>query len=447
MEYGSIQILVRGFRGNHLFGRTRRSLTNPLISSRKGVIALMGSGELTATMVEVHKELLARLPAPARAIFLDTPAGFQLNVDQISERAIEYFRLHVRQPMALVSFKGKGTSPPYEAEQAYQNLRQADFVLIGPGSPTYAVRQWRQTPIPEILTRRLEGGGCLVAASAAALTVGRFTLPVYEIYKVGEEPHWAEGMDLLRHFGFNLVVIPHWNNAEGGTHDTRFCYMGEPRFRLLESQLPGDVRVLGLDEHTACLLDLEREEGVVRGIGRIALRHRGDEVIFEKGERFSLEILRGGKVGADRKLSAPRQTPSVPAAESEELSFWDSIHALEASFRHGLERHDPREATSALLDLDRIIWKAQQGLENPEFISQAREILRELIVLLGVKLGATPKDKAGCLAPLVEELLQLRERFRRSRQWQEADAIRESLQRAEIVVEDTRDGSRWRLLT
>ncbi|HVO84969.1 MAG TPA: hypothetical protein VMU60_11145 [Syntrophobacteria bacterium] len=422
-------------------------MNNPLISSGKGVIALMGSGELAATMVEVHKELLARLPAPAKAIFLDTPAGFQLNVDQISARAIEYFHLHVRQPMTLVSFKGKGASPPYETEQAYQRLRQADFVLIGPGSPTYAVRQWRQTPIPEILMRRLEGGGCLVAASAAALTVGRFTLPVYEIYKVGEEPHWAEGMDLLRLFGFNLVVVPHWNNAEGGTHDTRFCYMGEPRFRLLESQLPADVRVLGLDEHTACLLDLEREEGVVRGIGRIALRHGGDEVIFEKGERFSFEILRGGKVETGRKRSAPGQAPSLPVADSKEPSFWDSIHALEASFQHGLERHDPREATSALLDLDRIIWGAQQGLENPEFISQAREILRELIVVLGAELSATPKDKAGCLAPLVGELLRLRERFRQGRQWQEADAIRESLQRAEIVVEDTKDGSRWRLLT
>jgi peptidase E len=421
-------------------------MNNPLISSRKGVIALMGSGELTATMVEVHKELLARLPRPARAVFLDTPAGFQLNVDQISERAIEYFRFHIHQPMALASFKGKGPSAPYEAEQAYQSLREADFVLIGPGSPTYAVRQWRQTPIPEILTRRIEGGGCLVAASAAALTVGRFTLPVYEIYKVGEEPHWAEGMDLFGHFRFNLVVIPHWNNAEGGTHDTRFCYMGEPRFRTLESQLPGDVRVLGLDEHTACLLDLERGEGAVRGLGRIVLRHRGDEVVFKKGESFSLEVLRGGEGGVGRKLAAPERTPSVPVVESETMSFWDSVHAVEASFRDGLERHDPKEATSALLDLDRIIWKARQDLENPEFISQAREILRELIVSLGVKLGSTPRDKAEGLAPLVEELLRLRERFRQGRQWLEADAIRESLHRVRIAVEDTPDGSRWRLL-
>jgi hypothetical protein len=417
----------------------------PLICSRRGVIALIGSGELTATMVEVHKELLARFPRPVRAVFLDTPAGFQLNVDQISERATEYFRLHVRQPMALASFKGKGMSAPYEVEQAYETLRQADFVLIGPGSPTYAVRQWRQAPIPDILTRRIEWGGCLVAASAAALTVGRLTLPVYEIYKVGEEPHWEEGMNLLGRFGFNVVVIPHWNNAEGGTHDTRFCYMGESRFRILEAQLPEDVIVLGLDEHTACLLDLEKDEGVVRGIGRIALRHRGDEATFEKGDRFSLEVLRGGKFGADRKLSAPQRTPSLSVAETKDLAFWDRIHALEVSFRHGLERHDPKAATSALLDLDRIIWKAQQDLEHPEFISQAREILRDLVVSLGVKLGGTPGDKADCLAPLVDELLRLRERLRQSKQWREADAIRESLERVEIVVEDTREGSRWRL--
>ena len=47
---------------------------------------------------------------------------------------------------------------------------EADFVLIGPGSPTYAVRQWKQTPIPEILIKNVMEGGCLVAASAAALT-------------------------------------------------------------------------------------------------------------------------------------------------------------------------------------------------------------------------------------------------------------------------------------
>jgi len=72
-------------------------------------------------------------------------------------------------------------------------------------------------------------------------------------------------------------------------------------------------------------------------------------------------------------------------------------------------------------------------------------VLRDLIVLLGMRLEASPKDRADCLAPLVEDLLKLREKFRQNEQWQEADAIRSSLERADILVEDSEDASRWRL--
>ncbi len=415
------------------------------MSSKKGIIALMGSGELTATMVEVHKELLAGLADPPRAVFLDTPAGFQLNVDQLSQRAVEYFRIHVQQPMSVASFKSRETITPYEAEQALHTLRKAGLVLIGPGSPTYAVHQWRQTSIPEILTKRIEGGGCLVAASAAALTVGRFTLPVYEIYKVGEDLHWVEGMNILGHFGFNLVVIPHWNNAEGGTHDTRFCYMGETRFRKLESLLPDDVSVFGLDEHTACLMDLEKQEAVIKGIGRVTLRRPGGERVFQKGDRFSLDVLRGGDFGKEWKPTTPESTDSTGVPEPKEESFWKRVHEIEAAFHNGIDKHEPKETANALLELDRTIWKAQQDLENQEFISQARDILRELIVLLGVRFESSPRNRADCVAPLVEELLELRKQFRRNRQWTEADAVRDTLERANIIVEDTKDGPRWRL--
>jgi peptidase E len=415
------------------------------MASHTGIIALMGSGELTATMVEVHKQLLGGLPAPVRAVFLDTPAGFQLNVNQLSRRVVEYFSSHVQHPMSIASYKSCETTTPFEAEQAFRTLREADFVLIGPGSPTYALRQWQKTPIPEILMKRIETGAVLVAASAAALTVGRFTLPVYEIYKVGNELHWAEGMNILGHFGFNLVVIPHWNNAEGGTHDTRFCYMGESRFRELESLLPKDVSIFGLDEHTACLIDLEKNEALIKGIGRVTLRSRGDEMTFKRGDRIPLDVLRRGQIAKQWKVDTVEPPHPAAAPDREEESFWDRVHAAEETFRAGLENDDPRETTNALLELDRTIWTAQQDLENEEFISQAREILRELIVLIGTRLELSPKDRTDCLAPLVQELVRLREKFRRKKQWKEADAIRDSLKRAEIVLEDTEDGSKWRV--
>ena len=413
--------------------------------SGKGMIVLMGSGELTATMVEVHKELLGRTAAAPKAVFLDTPAGFQLNVDQISQKAQDYFKAHVGHSLAVASFKSHETIAPYETEQAYQSLRAADFILIGPGSPTYAVRQWQQSSIPEILVKRIRQGGCLVAASAAALTVGSFTLPVYEIYKVGRELHWMDGMDVLKHFGLDLVVVPHWNNAEGGNHDTRFCFMGQPRFKQLVSLLPQDVSILGLDEHTACILDFENDEAVIKGIGTVTLQRAGAEMVFETRERFSLEVLRGGDGGKQWKKTAPQPKESETDAVTEDGAFWNQIHQLEADFHAGLETYEARKSTNALLELDRLISQAQQDLENEEFTTQARDTLRELIAILGTRLGAAPRSEAECLAPVVQQLLDVREKFRKQRLFDAADAIRDSLQSANIIIEDTEDGSRWRL--
>ena len=123
-----------------------------------------------------------------------------------------------------------------------------------------------------------------------------------------------------------------------------------------------------------------------------------------------------------------------------EDAFWDKVHAIEKAFQDGLEKNVPEDATSALLDLDGTIWTAQQELENAEFISQARDILRDMLALLGTSFSSSPKSEAECLAPIVEQLLDLREFFRQQKKWQEADAIRECLAQANIVIEDTKGG-------
>ena len=415
--------------------------------SGKGMIVLMGSGELTATMVEVHKELLRHLAVAPRAVFLDTPAGFQLNVDQISEKAQDYFRSHIQQALKIASFKSNGTISPFDAEQAYQTLREADYVLIGPGSPTYAVRQWIPSSIPKILTGLVRDGGCLVAASAAALTVGRFTLPVYEIYKVGQELHWVAGMDLLKDFSFNLVVVPHWNNAEGGNHDTRFCFMGKPRFEQLTASLPQDVAILGLDEHTACILDFESDQAIIKGIGQVTLQRAGQQAVFKSGRRFSLDILRGADAGQHLEQLPPTPKDAGPTDTASDDDFWDQIHQLENEFNSGIDAHDAQKATNALLELDRIIWQAQQNIENEESIIQARDTLRERIAILGTRLATLPRSQMDCLTPVVEQLLTVRETFRQRKQFEEADTIRDCLQRVNIVIEDGKEGSRWRLLS
>lgn len=410
-----------------------------------GKIVLMGSGELTATMVEVHKALLAGLAPPQRAVFMDTPAGFQLNVAKIAETAVRYFKERVQHPLTVASFKSASETPPYEAETAFHTLRQADYVLIGPGSPTYAVRQIENSPVPGILQQRIQAGACLVAASAAALTVGSHTLPVYEIYKVGADLHWVNGLNLLAGFGYDLVVVPHWNNAEGGTHDTRRCFMGEDRFQKLAAQLPEKTIVLGLDEHTACEIDLNARQVTVKGIGRVIVMQGDRQQVFAKGDVFPDRALLGEALTAVRKTSPPQSRVDPPAGDAHRSTFWHTIHDIEKRFKRAISSRNTAEITSALLELDRAIWQGGQDLENSENISEAREILRDLIVVVGGALQETAIDKRALMAPLVNDLLALRDQFRQRKQFSEADALRNALARAGIRIEDTPHGVAWRL--
>jgi len=405
----------------------------------------MGSGELTSTMVDVHKQMLSRQGGSPEAVFLDTPAGFQLNADEISRKAVQYFHHHVQHPLSIASFKSADTATEFEIETAYRKLKNADFFLIGPGSPTYTVSHLQQSNIPDIIVKRLESGACLTAASAAALTVGSHTLPVYEIYKVGQPLHWIDGLDLLSHFGLNLVVIPHWNNAEGGTHDTRFCYMGASRFEKLEALLPHDTFIVGLDEHTACIMDFETQTAEIRGLGNIVIRQSGRELSFGKGETVPLQLFQEGLSKAPGGMNSRNTIETTEAVDIEDNDFWKGIHLLETAFREGLDARDAKKMIKSLLDLDSTLWKAQGNLESEENITQAREVLRDLIVLLGVEMAARPDSAQSVIEPLVSRLLELRADYRTEKRWPDADKIRKILDQANVIVEDTKDGQTWQM--
>jgi len=220
--------------------------------------------------------------------------------------------------------------------------------------------------------------------------------------------------------------------------------MGESRFGELVSLLPRDVPVLGLDEHTACILDMDTGCGSVRGVGRVVFRSKDREATFQRGDSFPLDILRG-ETGADVPHPALWKpgTEKGPGTAGED-DFWSIIHRIEESFREGMERLDPEKSINALLQLDQTVWKARQDLESEESVSQAREILRECLVLVGTILTPDPGQQRGLLSPLVDDLLSLRDTFRDCRQWREADAIRDILTRAGIIVEDTAKGYRWK---
>jgi len=421
----------------------------------KGTVALIGSGELSGTMVETHKRLLSNLKPQELVLFLDTPAGFQENADLLAKRAVDYFKRQVLQRMEVASYKSAEAAKSDQTKILFQQLSKAGYLLIGPGSPTYIVRQLKDSPITTLIGTMVNRGGSLVAASAAALSVGAFTLPVYEIYKVGEPVHWVEGLNILGNLGLNLVVIPHWNNAEGGNHDTRFCYMGENRFQVLEAMLPSGTTILGIDEHTACILDFATEKATIDGLGQVTIRNRGREKKYVRGDSIPFELIKAdftaflsdGAVTEAKGGSKNNKSQTLVKKEEGKTKpdFWDKMHDLEGTFHQALEEKNIAVMIQQILEADRLLWQAQLDLENPEFISQGRELFREMIVLSGIGLDQTISMIPTLFSKLVNELIKQRDIFRHEKRWTEADQIRQYLHKSGIVLEDTEEGPKWYL--
>ena len=136
------------------------------------------------------------------AVLLDTPYGFQANARDISARAVSYFRESVRRQVEVASLSsGPGgrcrcprgrPGPRFRGAVGVFRSREPDLSPCANGARPF---------VPRLLAEKVLYGGCIVFSSAAALTLGRWTVPVYEIYKVGADPVWAEGLDLLTPLG------------------------------------------------------------------------------------------------------------------------------------------------------------------------------------------------------------------------------------------------------
>lgn len=260
-----------------------------------GLIVLFGSGETSPSGRRIFDWLFRRLPQPPRVSILETPAGFEPNSDRVAGRIAEFLqhRLQNYNPqLDVVPARQRGTPFSPDEPAVVAPLYESDAIFLGPGSPTYAVRQLRDSLAWQILRARHHLGTSLAMASAATIASSRYALPVYEIYKVGEDLGWREGLDLLGAYGLSLVIIPHWNNNDGGDElDTSRCYMGQARFQRLLDMLPPGLTILGIDERTALAVDPAARACHVLGRGNVTLTRDRDQAAFSGKSAFDIREL------------------------------------------------------------------------------------------------------------------------------------------------------------
>jgi len=407
------------------------------------MLVIMGSGETAPTMVPTHRLISRMLPNPARATLLDTPYGFQENAPELASKAVEYFNTSINMKLDAAGLTQLIDADALAVERGLQLVADAHYVFAGPGSPTYALRQWHGSALAGLLVKKLRDGGVVTFASAAALTLGRFTLPVYEIYKAGANPYWLEGLNILGEIGINAVVIPHYNNAEGGHHDTRFCYMGERRLSVMETELPDDVFVLGVDEHTGLMLDLDANTATVVGKGVISLRLRGATTEIASGEVFSIDRLRNPWSDAATSVAAVVEPIASAVVETADSNLRQATDRLNIAFQTAIDNADADAAARAALELDDAIAGWSIDTLQSSDADYARSVLRSMVTRLAGAATAGLRDPREVVGPFVQILLDLRAQVRSDKRFDLSDMIRDRFAEINVEVRDTPQGVEW----
>lgn len=297
-----------------------------------GKIALFGSGETAPAGRRVHEALFRELGAPIRVAILETPAGFQPNSAWVASRLAEFIEQSLQNfhpQVAVIPARRRDGPHSTDDRELNEPLLMANYIFAGPGSPSYTVHHLAGTWAWHVTVARHRRGAALALASAAAIAAGAHALPVYEIYKVGTDLHWLPGLDLFRPYGLELAIVTHWNNQDGGeTLDTCCGFVGQERMAHLEAMLPPTATLLGVDEHTAVVLDLARQTAHVMGQSGVTIRRFGEKHVFVSGQTFDLNVL--GKIKTpklDKGLPAD-VVEAVQSAEQSSASLPPDVAAL-----------------------------------------------------------------------------------------------------------------------
>lgn len=336
-----------------------------------GHVAFLGSGETSLAGGRIFETLARLIPDPLRIAILETPAGFELNASLVAGRVADFLstRLQNYKPVInLIPARKKGTAFSPDNLEILKPLLQANMIFMGPGSPSYLARQLQGTLAWDIVRARHRQGATLIFSSAATISIGQWVLPVYEIYKVGEDVHVKDGLGFFSDFGMHISFIPHWNNAEGGVDlDTSRCFVGMERFKQWCDLLPPENTTLGLDEHTGIIMDLEAGTCEVSGVSSVSIVRECDPEIYPSGSKFELKEIGDFKHPETLERSIPAEV-------------WQMMQDAQT-----VEDDKPSEEVLALLE------QRKQARLNKDFAASDR--LRDEIAAFGWKVKDTKEGQ------------------------------------------------------
>lgn len=162
---------------------------------------------------------------------------------------------------------------------------------------------------------------------------------------------------------------------------------------------------------------------------------------------FSRELMEASGNGMDRILNAISnlkyllQLVKEKPASDEETNLWNQVEDLHKKFDNSMEDDfNTADAISAIFE----IVKASNSVLTCDSSKQIVENVHGKIIALCDILGIETEKEDELLDEEIEQLIQERQNARKNKDFGRADEIRNELLLRQIVLEDTREGVKWK---
>jgi cyanophycinase len=160
------------------------------------MFALVGSGEYLPPIEQLDRELISRLPGPARVACLPTAAGTEgpERIAYWSDLGVGHFtRLGAAAEAVPVIDRASANDPMLAAA-----IAGANFIYLSGGKPDYLYRTLADSLAWEAIQAVLARGGLLAGCSAGAMILGE---------KFFGFPGWKHGFNFLP----GATILPHFD--------------------------------------------------------------------------------------------------------------------------------------------------------------------------------------------------------------------------------------------
>ena len=162
---------------------------------------------------------------------------------------------------------------------------------------------------------------------------------------------------------------------------------------------------------------------------------------------FSADLMEASKNGLERIITAAKNLKYLSGAATVEMMSEDEKAAFEkaqefvTNFENAMEDDfNTADAISAVFDLVKYANTTASGTSSKEYV----ERLLAVVVKLTDVLGLIVEKEEELLAEDIEKLIEERQVARKAKNFQRADEIRNELLEKGIILEDTREGVKWR---